>query len=67
MIDLKKDIKNVDVISYHFEDENLDLEIPDPDIFEVLPDGTHVINDTEGYTFFISPKWVYFTIHCKNP
>lgn len=62
MFDLKTmDPKDIYSIEYHFEDENLNIEIRDPIKIEVLDSGHHVITDSVGI-FVISPKWVYLSI-----
>lgn len=62
MFDLKTiNPKDIFSIEYHFEDENLNLEIRDPLEIEVLDSGHHVITDCAGI-FVISPKWVYLSI-----
>ncbi len=55
------DPKEIYSIEYHFEDENLNLEIRDPIEIEIIDSGHHIITDCVG-TFVISPKWVYLSI-----
>lgn len=54
-------IKDIFSLEYHFEDENLNIEIRDPLELEVTDMGHHIITDCEGI-FVISPKWVYISI-----
>jgi hypothetical protein len=62
MFDLKTmDPKEIFSIEYHFEDENLNLEIRDPIEIEIIESGYHIITDCGGI-FVISPKWVYLSI-----
>jgi len=54
-------IKDIFSIEYHFEDDNLDIEIQLPLEIEVTDNGDHIITDNEGI-FIISPKWIYISI-----
>jgi hypothetical protein len=53
--------KEIFSIEYHFEDENLNIEIREPLEIEVTDNGHHILTDSEGI-FVISPKWVYISI-----
>jgi hypothetical protein len=62
MFNLSENPKDILSIEYHFEDENLDLEIRDPQNIEILDTEYHVIEDGEGCIFVIRPEWVYLSI-----
>jgi len=62
MFNLARDIKDIFSLEYHFENEDLDLEIREPSECEVLETGHHVITDWDGYIFIIRPAWVYISI-----
>jgi hypothetical protein len=54
-------VKDIFSIEYHFEDENLNIEIREPVSIEVNGANEHIITDSDGI-FVISPKWVYLSI-----
>lgn len=54
-------VKDIFSLEYHFEDENLNMEIREPIGIEVTDTGHHIITDDDGI-FVISPKWVYISI-----
>jgi hypothetical protein len=57
--------KDIFSIEYHFEDENLNIEIREPIEIEVIDTGHHIITDADGI-FVISPQWVYLSIIKRN-
>jgi hypothetical protein len=57
--------KDIFSIEYHFEDENLNIEIREPLEIEVIDTGHHIITDSDGI-FVISPQWVYLSIIKRN-
>lgn len=62
MFNISTQSKEILSMEYHFEDENLDLEIRDPQEIGVLDTGYHMIEDSEGFVFIIRPEWVYLSI-----
>ena len=62
MFNISTHPKEILSMEYHFEEENLDLEIRDPQEIEVLDTGYHVIEDSEGFVFIIRPEWMYISI-----
>jgi hypothetical protein len=56
------DAKDIFIMEYHFEDETLDLEIREPQSIEILDNGQHTIEDSDGFIFIIRPEWVYLSI-----
>lgn len=54
-------VKDIFSLEYHFEDENLNIEIREPLEIELTDQGHHIITDSDGI-FVISPKWVYISI-----
>lgn len=54
-------VNEISSIEYHFEDENLNLEIMNP--FEIKQvDNVHLVTDDIGCVFIIQPDWVYISI-----
>jgi hypothetical protein len=65
--DINIDVKNISAIEYHFENEDLNIEIQNPSDLKII-DKTHIITD-ETDCIFIIENWVYISIipkTCKN-